>query len=65
MNQLFVVRFVRNDGKPDEEYVYNTFDEAQRHLDLFRNDDSGLYAQIDIRKLYPEQRQYEDSEIER
>ena len=40
---IFVVRFVRKDGKPDEEYYYQALDPAVSHFKLFDNDDSGLY----------------------
>ena len=43
MNDLWIVRFVRKDGKPDEEYFYHSQSEAEYHRDLFQNDDSGLY----------------------
>lgn len=48
MRPLFVVRFLRNDEKPVEEYVYNTYNEALKHYDLFKDDDSGLYEKIEI-----------------
>ena len=31
MNELWIVRFVRKDGKPDEEYYYRSLAEAE-HL---------------------------------
>ena len=43
---MYMVRFVRRDGKPDEEYYYNTQDHAASHFSLFYNDDSGLYKTI-------------------
>lgn len=48
MNELWIVRFVRNDGKPDEEYYYRSLAEAEYHRDLFLNDASGLYERIEI-----------------
>lgn len=48
MNDLWIVRFVRKDGKPDEEYFYHSQSEAEYHRDLFQNDDSGLYERIEI-----------------
>ena len=44
----WIVRFVRKDGKPDEEYYYNTQAEAEYHRDLFQDDDSGLYKRIEV-----------------
>ena len=48
MNELWIVRFVRKDGKPDEEYYYRSLAEAEHHKNLFLNDDSGLYERIEI-----------------
>ena len=44
----YFVRFVRRDGKPDEEYFYRAADDAQRHFDMFADDDSGLYEKIEV-----------------
>ena len=46
MNELWIVRFVRKDGKPDEEYYYRSLAEAEHHKNLFLDDDSGLYEEI-------------------
>lgn len=48
MNDLWIVKFVRKDGKPDEEYYYYSLADAKYHRDLFLNDDSGLYEKIEI-----------------
>ena len=48
MNDLWIVKFVRKDGKPDEEYYYHFLAKAEYHRDLFLNDDSGLYEKIEI-----------------
>lgn len=48
MGSLYVVRFVRNDNNPNEEYVYTTQEEAKRHRELFIDDDSGLYECIEL-----------------
>ena len=48
MNELWIVRFVRKDGKPDEEYYYRSLAEAEYHKNLFLDDDSGLYERIEI-----------------
>lgn len=42
----YIVQFQRRDGQPNEEYYYNTRDEAEKHLRLFHGDDSGLYRRI-------------------
>ena len=44
----FIVRFIRIDNKPIEEYYYNSVEEAIAHYNLFLNDDSGLYSKIEI-----------------
>ena len=44
----YVTRFHRLDGKPREDYYYHTKEEALNHLNLFRNDDSGLYRSIEV-----------------
>ena len=45
---MWVVRFIRHDGKPDEEDFYHTQSEAESHRNLFQNDDSGLYEKIEV-----------------
>ena len=48
MESGYIVRFVRRDGKPNEEYLYRTVEEARRHFDLFNEDDSDLYDSIEV-----------------
>ena len=48
MNELWIVRFVRKDGKPDEKYYYRSLVEAEYHKNLFLDDDSRLYERIEI-----------------
>lgn len=48
---MFVVRFVRADGKPDEEYWYHHLEDAEYHFRLFEGDDSALYAKIQLAKV--------------
>lgn len=43
---MFLVKFYRKDGKPDEEYFYHSAEEALQHLSLFVGDDSNLYNSI-------------------
>lgn len=45
---MFITRFIRTDEKLEENYYYQTFEEAERHLYLFDNDDSGLYRNISV-----------------
>ena len=45
---MYIVRFVRVDGQPNEEYIYNEPLGAIRHLKLFTNDDSKLYKKIQL-----------------
>ncbi len=44
----YIVRFVRKDQRPAEEYYYSGLSDAAYHLNLFRDDDSGLYQRIDL-----------------
>ena len=46
--KYYIVRFIRADSQPDEEYFYHTREEAKAHYNLFRDDDSGLYSKIEI-----------------
>ena len=48
MDNGYIVRFIRKDGKPVEEYFYHSYRDAVSHLNLFENDDSGLYKRIEI-----------------
>ena len=45
---MYIVRFMRRDNKPVEEYPYRTLEEAEKHFSLFLNDDSALYKNISI-----------------
>lgn len=45
---IYTVIFHRKDGKPQEEYEYPKLEDAKKHFDLFRKDDSGLYTHIDL-----------------
>ena len=43
---MFLTRFTRVDGAGPEDYLYNSYEEARNHFDLFLNDDSKLYRNI-------------------
>lgn len=45
---MYMVQFVRFDNQPDEEYYYNNQSDAMKHLNMFRDDDSGLYQKINL-----------------
>ncbi len=45
---MLIVRFVRKDGKPNEEYYYQHLNEALYHIHLFKDDDSGYYDKIEL-----------------
>lgn len=47
---MYVVRFVRKDRRPDEEYFYLDEKDAQYHFQCFENDDSELYIRVEIEK---------------
>lgn len=48
---MYIVKFVRRDHEPDEEYIYNGYSDAKHHMDLFIGDDSQLYSHIDLLRL--------------
>lgn len=48
---MWVVRFIRKDGKPDEEYFHPTSSDAEYHRGLFENDSSDLYERIEVVEL--------------
>lgn len=48
MIEPYIVRFVRSDMQPDEEYYYHTLAQATEHYSLFLDDISDLYSQIRI-----------------
>lgn len=43
---MYIVKFKRKDHKPDEDYYYNTKEEAKAHFELFIDDNSDLYDEI-------------------
>ena len=45
---MYIVRFVRVDSNPDEEYQYHNESAAMHHFSLFEDDDSGLYSLIEV-----------------
>ena len=50
MDNGYIVRFIRKDDKPVEEFFYHTYEEAFVNLVFFRDDDSGIYRRIEIVK---------------
>ena len=44
----YVTRFHCRDGRPIEDYFCRTITEMLSHLNLFRNDDSGLNRSIEV-----------------
>ena len=45
---MYIVRFVRKDNQPDEEYYYRQLADATYHFSLFVDDDSNLYSKIEV-----------------
>ncbi len=45
---MYLLRFVRRDQQPNEEYFYNNQQDAEYHMNLFRDDDSDLYCRIEL-----------------
>lgn len=43
---MYVVKFIRSDGAPNEEYWWNTYDEASHHMSLFNTSDRDMYKEI-------------------
>ena len=41
-----IIRFVRKDGEPDEDHLFVDLEDALYHMDMFQEDDSGLYEKI-------------------
>ena len=39
---MYMVKFIRKDTKPDEDYFYSNQTDAGAHIELFLNDDSNL-----------------------
>ena len=48
MIKMYITKFIRSDGKPDEDYYYYEEKDAINHLNLFFDDDSGLYKKIQV-----------------
>ena len=48
MDNGYIVRFIRRDMKADEQYFYHSYNDAVSHLELFRDDDSGLFKRVEI-----------------
>lgn len=46
--ELYIVRFIRRDAEPIEEYYYRSLSAAEDHLEMFRDDDSELYSKIEV-----------------
>lgn len=44
---MYITRFNTVDDEV-EEYLYHTEEEAKQHLELFKDDDSGLYTSIEV-----------------
>ena len=45
---MYYVRFISNDQHANEEYFYQKECDAIYHFDLFRDDDSGLYIEVEL-----------------
>ncbi len=45
---MYITRFIRVDHRPNEDYYYNTQEEAEKHMRLFEDDNSGLYYEIQV-----------------
>lgn len=45
---MYIVRFIRKDRKPNEEYYYLEEEDSRYHFLLFTDDNSGLYNEIQL-----------------
>lgn len=43
-----IVRFIRKDNKPNEDYYYHEEIQAKKHFESFKDDNSGLYSRIEL-----------------
>ena len=43
---IFLDRFVRKGGKPDEDYLYRVLSDAIKHFELFFGDNSDMHKMI-------------------
>lgn len=48
---MYVVRFVRKDNFPNEEYFYPQLSDAYYHFQLFENDTSQLYCVLQLLEI--------------
>lgn len=48
MDTRYIVRFIRSDDLPNEEYTYPCVEVAVNHYKLFEQDDSCLYSVIQL-----------------
>ena len=46
VDENYIVRFIRKDKLPIEDYIYYELEDAEKHFKLFEKDDSGLYNKI-------------------
>jgi hypothetical protein len=45
---IYIIRLIRSDFFPDEEYQYSDFDSAQRHYHLSVEDDPSTYMAVQL-----------------
>ena len=48
---MYLIKFIRKDLNPDEDYYYHNLTDAQNHFDLFHDDDSDLYQRIELLQI--------------
>ena len=48
---MYCLTFYPKDGGAREEYLYHKRADAEYHMSLFINDDSGLYKAIEIEEV--------------
>lgn len=48
---LYIVRFMRLDDYPDEEYNYIRKSDAEKHFSMYATDNNGLYYEIQLSEV--------------
>ncbi len=45
---MFIVRFIRTDGKQEEEYSFHTLGEAMAHISVSQDNANGIYKRAEV-----------------
>ncbi len=58
---MYILKFIKIDSSPDEEFYYYKIEDAKLHFNLFRDDDSKLYSRIELLSIFDNHTQLLDS----